>query len=675
MLSAFIQRPLIPLALVFGLGLASPSAAGPWATTTSTLLKQLETLHCSIESNEALQALEALCNQPLSSLGLPADRRGEDHAELHAGSLDIMLRVMDQTAERFPELGGEVERCVLSWDFCALRRERDFIDVRQDGAARSTCPPAGPYPAQGVGLRRWGFDRKDPPDRRVPRLLLNSGLGHAEHTLLLHRIHRLQCFPHPRTGLLPDEEARDTPYGPNRHATERLDWTGCETTYPFGWSPRCELDAGYRAGFATGYRGGFTAGLKKGQAEAIARLRRKYDARRQEGMRQGREHGLMEGRRGLASTLSADPGGMDEAAILASMAPPQEPGIMGADMKSIQAMMARAWNREAFDQAFGQGRHEGRRAGEVEGFMAGMNDTLAARLEQVGEAGFKEGVRAGYAQAWAAGRQIAMQERQEQTPPPPRPPEHHPAPAPQPPPVVPPMAQAPTESPAEQVPTVKATPMAPPVQASAAAPSGPVTPPPGPHGLSGNLFHSWKLADGEPTLGANMLWEPASYWFVRAGANLDYRDENDALSYSWGIGYDDWHPGTWSFQLNNWGPILPGEGLKPETAVFSIGYKLEHELLAGNHIAASVGLDIPMQGEKTLGTTWQWSPMPSWFVRAGLSVKEDDPSRVYWSYGFGRWDWKAFTWTLQYNNWGPNPAFTPNIKQNGAVMLGWSWAY
>jgi hypothetical protein len=28
-----------------------------------------------------------------------------------------------------------------------------------------------------------------------------------------------------------------------------------------------------------------------------------------------------------------------------------------------------------------------------------------------------------------------------------------------------------------------------------------------------------------------------------------------AAGYSYGLGYDDWHPGTFSVQMNHWGPV------------------------------------------------------------------------------------------------------------------------
>jgi len=61
--------------------------------------------------------------------------------------------------------------------------------------------------------------------------------------------------------------------------------------------------------------------------------------------------------------------------------------------------------------------------------------------------------------------------------------------------------------------------------------------------------------------------------------NYTYLPDSGQLTYSWGIGYDDWHPGTVSVQLNNWGPIKPGEGLALDKAVTNIGYKFKADFL------------------------------------------------------------------------------------------------
>ncbi|MCK5829768.1 MAG: hypothetical protein KAH20_05650 [Methylococcales bacterium] len=204
-------------------------------------------------------------------------------------------------------------------------------------------------------------------------------------------------------------------------------------------------------------------------------------------------------------------------------------------------------------------------------------------------------------------------------------------------------------------------------------------PPKDGYGFSGNVYHSSPLA-GTLSVGANVSWTPHSYFFIRGGVNYKYYPDDDVLSYSWGIGYDDWHPGTFSFQLNNWGPILPGEGLAFDKAIADIGYKFKAEFLKPYKIAGSASFVIPVTGDQQITTTWSWAPFEYWFVRVSFQVKPFNYDGVTWSYGFGYSDWHPFTVGLAYNNWGPNSLTDDkgdgvNFKDNGLVSLSFGWAF
>lgn len=201
-------------------------------------------------------------------------------------------------------------------------------------------------------------------------------------------------------------------------------------------------------------------------------------------------------------------------------------------------------------------------------------------------------------------------------------------------------------------------------------------------GIAGNFYHRAKLT-GELSLGANLGWRPYSNLFIRSGINYSYYPDNGQFSYSWGIGYDDWHPGTISVQLNNWGPILPGEGLALDSAVANIGYKFEANFLRPYHITGSAAVDIPINGDPDISTTWSWSPITNWFIRGSLQKKFGSDGGWNWSYNFGYSDWHPFTFSITYDNWGTNQitgsgqdqgnAF--NFQEKGAVSLSWGWAF
>ncbi|HLL55352.1 MAG TPA: hypothetical protein VK447_17470, partial [Myxococcaceae bacterium] len=80
--------------------------------------------------------------------------------------------------------------------------------------------------------------------------------------------------------------------------------------------------------------------------------------------------------------------------------------------------------------------------------------------------------------------------------------------------------------------------------------------------LKGTVFVSFPLAD-RPYLGVSAIYSPHSYFFVRGGLNYLFTAERneEPFTWSWGFGYDDWHPGTFSVQVNRWEPVLVSRGL------------------------------------------------------------------------------------------------------------------
>lgn len=198
-------------------------------------------------------------------------------------------------------------------------------------------------------------------------------------------------------------------------------------------------------------------------------------------------------------------------------------------------------------------------------------------------------------------------------------------------------------------------------------------------GIAGNFYHRAKLT-GQMSVGTNASWKPLSYYFVRGGINYTYLPNSGEFSYSWGLGYDDFHPGTFSAQLNNWGPIFPGDD-PLKGAVANFGYKFVADFLKPYHLSGSAAINVPLAGGASISTTWVWSPIEHWFVRASLSKSLTSAGGLDWSYSFGYSDWHPFTFSLTYDNWGSNPIFDSsqgnsfNFTENGAVTLAWSWAF
>jgi hypothetical protein len=199
-------------------------------------------------------------------------------------------------------------------------------------------------------------------------------------------------------------------------------------------------------------------------------------------------------------------------------------------------------------------------------------------------------------------------------------------------------------------------------------------------GIAGNFYTRSKLTEGQ-AFGANLSWHPISSFFIGGGLNYNYYPGKGKLSYSWGIGYNDWHPGTFSVQLNNWGPNRLNEGLAFKKAVANIGYKFEADFLRPYNITGSAAVSIPISGDPSVSTTWNWSPAENWFIRASLQRKFGSQGNWNWAYNFGYADWHPFTFSITYDNWGTNPIWDGkqgdalNFRKNGAISLGWGWAF
>jgi outer membrane biosynthesis protein TonB len=195
-------------------------------------------------------------------------------------------------------------------------------------------------------------------------------------------------------------------------------------------------------------------------------------------------------------------------------------------------------------------------------------------------------------------------------------------------------------------------------------------------GFTGNLYVKSKLSDANPSFGINASWKPIadSYWFIRGNIDYSYTIDEDPLSYSWGIGYDDWHEGTWSVQLNNWGPIKPGEGLALDKAIGNIGYKFKSETLAEYNLSANTSIDIPVDGEPGLNLGMQWNPKENWYIRTNIHqpFNGDDPT---WSYGFGYNNWRVGKINVEYANYGSNPLFEDNFQENGILNVSYNWEF
>lgn len=198
------------------------------------------------------------------------------------------------------------------------------------------------------------------------------------------------------------------------------------------------------------------------------------------------------------------------------------------------------------------------------------------------------------------------------------------------------------------------------------------------HGFSGSLsLNNTQLEFTDPdhySATAMVAYKPIkdSFFFLRTGITVNNSD--DPLSYTWGIGYDDWHPGSWGFELNNWNPLKPGDGLDLENVVASLTYKFAWEKLKENKLGSSLALNKSANSEFSLTWLVSWAPIENWFVRS-LLTQPLEGGEMSWAYGFGYNNWRNKTISLEYNNWGYNDAFDTNFRQNAIVTLGYKWQW
>ncbi len=198
------------------------------------------------------------------------------------------------------------------------------------------------------------------------------------------------------------------------------------------------------------------------------------------------------------------------------------------------------------------------------------------------------------------------------------------------------------------------------------------------HGFSGTIaLNNSQLEFGDEdhySITSAVAWKPVkdSFFFLRSAVTIDSSD--DPVNYTWGIGYDDWRPGSWGFEINNWNPLSPGDGLDLENAIVSLTKKFEHELLDERNLSSSLSLNKSANSEFALSWLISWAPRPNWFIRTLITqpLEGGEPS---WAYGFGYNNWRKNTFSLEYNNWGFNETFDTNFRQNAIVTLSYKWEW
>lgn len=201
-------------------------------------------------------------------------------------------------------------------------------------------------------------------------------------------------------------------------------------------------------------------------------------------------------------------------------------------------------------------------------------------------------------------------------------------------------------------------------------------PPPGT--ISAQLVAS---ASGNLNLGTGLSLAPLRNTFVRAGLSwrllTDWDQgpsaEDAEPSWSWGLGYDDWRPGTFSLQLNHWGPLRRFRKTALEGAVATLGYKIPVPKRWSKYFSLRADLSTPLTWSPSLGAGIAFKLPRSFFLSLGVSQKLLEDLSPTWSYVLGRSRWKAGTLAVVLANYGPNRLDQLNLR-GLALSVSWSWS-
>lgn len=683
------------------------------SNNTTPLLETARALHCAANQSVAETALSKLKSNTLPNVKMPNQWLGTDRPpEIHAATFDIVIDVILNSIERFPDTTGQAESVLLGWNYCAIHHSGKYFDLSIDSGQIKRQQADENAPNQWSGFERLGVSRKG-QQRYIPQAFSNTQRSIRQQVVYdWWAIQRNQCLPHPGTGELYYQK---TLFGPSKVTSKPAETS---TKYPFAWTDDCAVP--------------YTK-----EEHRIHALKLAQEKAEQERLEQQKIE--------LALALARE----------------QEVKFKSEQKRVSKAQLHILRERLAF-QKEQRINEELQRQQESEAAPAMKAQREAARVvlrERARAHSLRKKLKKETAELEAADMEQAEREfelaLQRSIPTPPvsittlviiKPPVEEVA-----------LQQSPLNqqsSPIEtQVTEVKIADKAAPTiyaeskviaetpvkenntipravtdstqsasmpkepevsfveepaiaaaidwteqtagknlqstapqSTSSAFPSGSV-PPFGEqeskfkdrkyHGFSGSFALSNKgLGSGSDawSLTANFGYKPirSSYFFARSG--FTWTPEGSDPTYYWGIGYNDWHTGTWAFELNHWGPLKPGDGLQLEKAVASLSYKFDSPLLKKYGLSSSFSLSGGENAAPAATLAGSWTPKPNWFVRTLITqpLKGGDTT---WAYGFGYSDWKEKTWALEYNNWGTNKAFDLNFRENALVTLSWKWGF
>ncbi len=191
--------------------------------------------------------------------------------------------------------------------------------------------------------------------------------------------------------------------------------------------------------------------------------------------------------------------------------------------------------------------------------------------------------------------------------------------------------------------------------------------------FQGTSYTKWNMGSSQQEFGISALWTPLDYFYIRAGISTRLPRWGSKPSYTWGLGYSDWHPGTWSIEFNQWILQPFGGNTNIRSAVFNLGYQIPFPNAWQPYLSGS--LNAKLSGNMpSIGGVWHVN-YDDYFIRFGIEKTLRGTGGWQWVYGFGRWNWQAGSINIEYDNWGSNKAFQKNFRRNGSLLLEYRWEY
>ncbi|MEM7468772.1 MAG: hypothetical protein AAF387_18040 [Pseudomonadota bacterium] len=614
------------------------------------LLQKAKALYCAQTLEEARASISELFDLPEYEDQLPQGSVDRGERKLHAATVDIVLSTLLKTIEQFPELTSYSERVALQWNYCDLIENDELFDIEVVDGQPLRFRAQDNSPFKWEGYRKWGFFNNDPDDRYIPTILDKLTIGRRAYHQFLHGAYRERCFPHPETGRRVLEEPSELSI--RRRLVDRVEQATPGGGFPYQWDNVCEtaiVDTEHADLVEDKNLLAPTFGPRVGAESQAPQVVQTPAPDTLEPMPEVDGASITEQRgTDVEFVERADAEGdelgqsADAGSEIATAEEPTDPVRESADPLTADNVQANQGplNAEATKESeepagdlsqdtLGADTTDEEKLGFLEEFFVDNRPKLADLDLPRDKSG-----RVDFRKIEAPTRGIVL---------------------------------TPTTTPASELG------LAPYIDTGTEYDEN------GKRkkklGLSATFLYTHPIRDQSHRFAGSFSWAPKKNWFLRWSPS--YSSASGEFAHSWGIGYSDWRPGTWSFQLNHWGPILFEDGFDEEGAIGTVSYKVKSELLQKLKIGLSGSWNIPMRGgieASSVSITMQLTVWKGWYVRTTASKPTRGGRPVRYNYQFGYYDWRPGKWRIEYANYSASKRPFENLL-DGAITINRSWQF